>query len=1047
MSKTTRIYIVAFTAFIVLLCVYYLSFTFKVNSIEKNVAKIAEQSVKMEAPEKRYPGNRLLQYLYQDTIRQEQINFKNRYLDSIQNEKVFLGVTYKKAKEQQLNLGLDLQGGMSVVLQVSLRELLTSMSDNSKDPNFIKALDQAEKQMQTSQDDYITLFAKAFKEINPNGKLASLFATRQYADRINFNTSDKDVLKVIREESTSAVQRTYSIITSRIDQFGTKQPTVSLDLGRGRISVEIAGVDNPARVRKLLQATADLEFWETYKTNEIGNSLNKANDALKVVLDNEKSGDKVSSPLATNDNILTQGTTETKSNTTEVKDTAKDILGNLANKAKTDTSQEAKMEEYKNENPLFSVMYPSVDNNNRYTESPIIGYVRALDTATVNRYLSYPEVLDAFPRDIKFMYGMKPVGKEDDPNNKAKVYALYAIKMGSTDGEAPLDGAAITNSKKDIDQSGQVVVSMSMNHEGARTWSDLTKRNIGNFIAIAVDNQIVSAPVVNTQIDGGNSVIQGGFTQEEAQDLSNMLKIGKLPASAKIIEEELIGPSLGEASIKSGLLSLVVSIVLIFAFMMFFYSAAGLIASLMMILNLFLIIGLMAGLPFGFTLTLPGIAGLVLTLGMAVDANVIIYERIKEELHHGKTALAAMQDGFKHSLAAIIDGNLTTLITGLILGMVGMGPVTGFAVTLCIGIFTTLFTALLLTKVYVDFRAEQGKTYKFFTKQTEFFLKGKNIDFIGLRTKFYAFSGIIIVLGFISIFVRGFDLGVDFEGGREYRVRFEQPVNVSDVRNDLNAVIGDGTIVKQIGSSTQVKVTTKYMIHETSKEADDKAVQALYEGLKKYLPNVTLDNFKEVYLLSSTKVDPSVSVDFRNSSIMATVLSLIAIFLYILIRFRTMGYSIGAVVATLHDALIIIALFTLLHGILPFPLEVDQTFIAAILTIIGYSINDTVIIFDRLREYLKENPKSDMRTTMNAAINSTLSRTFNTAVTVFIVVIILFLFGGSVLKTFSFAMLIGVFFGVYSSIFIASGIMYDYETSRFNKKKEETVAIPNRKKK
>ncbi|HND46105.1 MAG TPA: protein translocase subunit SecF, partial [Chitinophagales bacterium] len=367
--------------------------------------------------------------------------------------------------------------------------------------------------------------------------------------------------------------------------------------------------------------------------------------------------------------------------------------------------------------------------------------------------------------------------------------------------------------------------------------------------------------------------------------------------------------------------------------------------------------------------------------------------------------------------------------------------------TLCIGIFTTLFTALLLTKVYVDFRAEQGKTYKFFTKQTEFFLKGKNIDFIGLRTKFYAFSGIIIVLGFISIFVRGFDLGVDFEGGREYRVRFEQPVNASDVRNDLNAVIGDGTIVKQIGSSTQIKVTTKYMIHETSKEADDKAVQALYEGLKKYLPNVTLDNFKEVYLLSSTKVDPSVSVDFRNSSIMATVLSLIAIFLYILIRFRTMGYSIGAVVATLHDALIIIALFTLLHGILPFPLEVDQTFIAAILTIIGYSINDTVIIFDRLREYLKENPKSDMRTTMNAAINSTLSRTFNTAVTVFIVVIILFLFGGSVLKTFSFAMLIGVFFGVYSSIFIASGIMYDYETSRFNKKKEETVAIPNRKKK
>lgn len=1042
MSKTTRIYIVAFTALIVLLCIYYLSFTFKVNSIEKNVAKIAEQTVKMDVPEKRYPDDKLLQYLYQDTIRQEQINFKNRYLDSIQYEKVFLGVTYKKAKEQQLNLGLDLQGGMSVVLQVSLRELLTSMSDNNKDPNFIKALDQAEKQMQSNQDDYITLFVKAYKEINPNGKLATLFSTRQYADRINFNTSDKDVLKIIREEATSAVQRTYSIITSRIDQFGTKQPTVSLDLNRGRISVEIAGVDNPARVRKLLQATADLEFWETYKTNQIGSSLNKANDVLKVILANEKE-DKTKSPLSTNDNILTQNTTET------AVDTAKDILGNLANKSsKADTSQEAKMEEYKNENPLFSVLYPSVDNNNRYTESPIVGYVRALDTAIVNQYLSYPEVMDAFPRDIKFMYGMKPVGKEDDPNNKTKVYALYAIRMGSTDGEAPLDGGAITNSKKDIDQSGQVVVSMQMNHEGARTWSDLTKRNINNFIAIAVDNQIVSAPVVNTQIDGGNSVIQGGFSQEEAQDLSNMLKIGKMPVSAKIIEEELIGPSLGEASITSGLLSLGVSIVLIFAFMMFFYSSGGLIASLMMILNLFLIIGLMAGLPFGFTLTLPGIAGLVLTLGMAVDANVIIYERIKEELHKGKTALAAMKDGFEHSMAAIIDGNLTTLITGLILGMVGMGPVTGFAVTLCIGIFTTLFTALLLTKVYVDFRAEKGKTYKFFTKQTEFFLKGYNIDFIGMRKITYAISGIIIVLGLISFFVRGFDLGVDFEGGREYRVRFEQPVNASDVRDDLNHVLGDGTIVKQIGSSTQVKITTKYLIHESSKEADDKVIKVMYDGLHKYLGHsITYDNFKEVYLLSSTKVDPSVSVDFRNSSIMATVLSLAAIFLYILIRFRTMGYSIGSVVATLHDALIVLAAFTLLHGILPFPLEVDQTFIAAILTVIGYSINDTVIIFDRLREYLKENPKADMKTTMNAAINSTLSRTFNTAVTVFIVVVILFFFGGSVLKAFSFAMLLGVTFGIYSSIFIASGIMYDYERTRKNKTSNQSVVVKNRRNK
>lgn len=1043
MSKSTRNYIIAFTTLIVLLCIYYLSFTFKVNSIERNVEKIAEQSVKMEAPEKKYPDNKLLQYLYQDTIRQEQINFKNRYLDSIQNEKVFLGSTYKKAKEQQLNLGLDLQGGMSVVLQVSLRELLQSMSDNNKDPNFIKALDLADKEMQTSQDDYITLFTKNYKNIEPNGKLATFFATRQYAERIKFNTSDKDVIAIIREEASSAIQRTYSIITSRIDQFGTKQPTVSLDLNRARITVEIAGVDNPARVRKLLQATADLEFWETYKTNQIGNSLNKANDVLKVILAKEKP-EATKDTLLSKDNILTQ-TVDNK--TTAKKDTTKDILGNVG-QTKTDTSQEAKMEEYKNENPLFSVMYPSVDNNNRYTESPIVGYVRALDTAIVNQYLGYQEVLDVFPRDIAFMYSMKPVGDQNDPKNKTKIYALYAIKKGSSDGEAPLDGGAITNSKKDIDQSGQVVVNMQMNSDGARTWSDLTKRNVGNFIAIAVDNQIVSAPVVNTQIDGGNSVIQGGFTQEEAQDLSNMLKIGKLPASAKIIEEELVGPSLGAASIKSGLLSLVASIVLIFAYMIFFYSSGGLIASLMMILNLFLIIGLMAGLPFGFTLTLPGIAGLVLTLGMAVDANVIIYERIKEEIHLGKPALKAVQDGFQHSISAIIDGNLTTLLTGLILGFVGMGPITGFAVTLCIGIFTTLFTALLLTKVYVDYRAEKGKVYQFYTKQTEFFLKGTNIDFLGMRKYAYIFSSVILVAGLISFFVRGFDLGVDFEGGREYRIRFEQPVNTNDIREQLNDVLGDGTIVKQFGSSNQVKVTTKYKIHETSKEADENVVETIYKGLKSKIPaNVTFDNFKEVYILSSTKVDPSVSVDFRNSAIMATILSLLGIFLYILIRFRTVGYSLGAVVATLHDALVVIALFTIMHGFLPFPLEVDQTFVAAILTIIGYSVNDTVIIFDRLREYLRDNPKSDMKQTMNNAINSTLSRTFNTSVTVLIVVIILFFFGGSVLKAFSFSMIVGVVFGVYSSVFIASSVMYDYEKNRKPKSVSETTTAKNIKKK
>jgi SecD/SecF fusion protein len=1038
MSKGTRIFIVAFTSLIVLLCIYYLSFTFKVNSIEKEAIKIAEQKVKMDNPKSRYPNNELMQFLYEDTVRQERVNYKNRYLDSIQNEKVYLGSTYKQAKEQQLNLGLDLQGGMSVVLQVSLKELLMSMSDDNRDPNFIKALEQAELQMQSSQDDYISLFENAYKKLNPNGKLAPIFATRQYTDRIKFTSSDNDVLKVIREEAASAIQRTYSIITSRIDQFGTKQPTVTLDPNKARITVEIAGVDNPARVRKLLQATANLEFWETYKANQIGNSLNKANDALKVVLGNQKSTTKDTTKNLL-DNILESSTT--------VKDTAKDILGNVGKTKKVDTSQAAKIEEYKTENPLFSIMMPSVDNNNRYSESPMVGYVRALDTALLNQYLSYPEVLDAFPKDIAFMYSLKPLGDQDDPKNKVKFFGVYAIKKGSTDGDAPLDGSAVTDSRKDIDQSGQVVVNMQMNGEGARTWSDLTKRNVGNFVAIAVDNQIVSAPIVNTQIDGGNSVIQGGFTQEEAQDLSNMLKIGKLPASAKIIEEELVGPSLGEQSIRAGLIALGASILLIFIFMMVFYSSGGLIASLMMILNLFLIIGLMAGLPFGFTLTLPGIAGLVLTLGMAVDANVIIYERIKEEIRAGKTLIASMQDGFKHSLAAIIDGNITTLITGLILGIIGMGPITGFAVTLCIGILTTLFTAVLLTKLFVDFQADRGKTYNYVTSYTQNFLQGHNFDFIGKRKISYIISSTVIVLGIISMFTKGFDLGIDFEGGREYRVRFEKPVNSSEIRNELDKVLGNGTVVKQFGAANQVKVTTKYLIKKNNKETDEKVEKAVYNGLKKYLGNTTYENFKIANVLSSTKVDPSISVDFRNSSIKATIFSLIAIFIYILIRFRKYGYSVGAVAATLHDALIVVCLFSILHGILPFPLEVDQTFIAAILTIIGYSINDTVIIFDRLREYLSENPKANMKDTMNAAINSTLSRTFNTAFTVFIVVFILFLFGGSVLKAFSFAMLLGVVVGIYSSVFIASPIMYDLDKGKSLGSHAPEVTVHHKKKK
>ncbi len=1026
MGKGTRTALVILTALVVLICIYCLSFTFKVNSIENNAVALAEKNISMQDPATRYPGNQLAQFLYEDSVHQMRIVYKNRYLDSVANEKVYLWNTYKACKEQQLNLGLDLQGGMSVVLQVSLTELLQSLSDNSRDPKFREALTLAEQRMITSNDDYITLFIKAFKELKPNDKLSSVFATRNNKDDITFESSDNDVEKFIRKQSTDAINRTYSIIQSRIDQFGTKQPTVTLEPNKGRITVEIAGVDNPARVRKLLQATANLEFWETYKATEIAKSINDANTALKNYLDTQKDLGKDSSVQTKAKNLLDDNNDETDSAAVNPLSGSK--------KTQKDTSKAKKIEEFKNENPLFAVLQPAVDEQNRFQESPVIGYVSALDTATLTGYLNNPDVRSTFPKDAEFLLSAKPFG------DKQKFYSIYVIKKNTNNGNAPLDGSVVTQARQDYDQNGQVVVSMQMNTLGGKTWRDLTRKNVGSHIAIVLDKQVYSAPVVNGEIDGGNSQISGGFDVQEAVDLANVLKTGKLPASARIIEEELVGPSLGKQSINAGLISMVVSFILVVIFMIFFYSSAGVVANLVLLLNLFMIIGLMAG--FSSTLTLPGIAGIVLTLGMAVDANVIIYERIKEELREGKGFVVSVEEGFKHSLAAILDGNITTFLTAAILFFVGLGPVKGFAVTLMIGIGTTLFTAVLLTKIIVDKRMEKGKTLNYFTPFTKNFLQGKNFDFIGKRKITYAISSIFIIIGFISFFTKGFELGIDFKGGREYKVRFEKPVNTNDVREALNETLGNGTVVKQFGSANQVKITTSYLIKKTGKEVDGQVEAAVYKGLSKFIPNTSLETFKRVNLMSFTKVDPTMTGDFKRSSILATIFSLIVVFIYLLVRFRRYGYSVGAVAATAHDAFVVLALFSIFHGILPFALEIDQTFIAALLTVIGYSLNDTVIIFDRLREYLKLRPNAVMKDTMNAAINSTLSRTFNTAFTVFIVVFILFLFGGSVLKGFSFAMLIGVIVGIYSSVFIASPIMYDLD-----KDHDKYVAAETKKKK
>lgn len=1029
MGKGTRSALVILTTLVVLICIYCLSFTFKVNSIESKAVALAEKSVPMDNLEQRYPGNQLAQFLYEDSVQQSRIAFKNRYLDSISNEKVFLWNTYKMCKEQQLNLGLDLQGGMSVVLQVSLKELMQSLSDNNRDPKFNKALDIAEQRMAASSDDYLTLFFKAYNELDPNGKLATFFATRNSKDdKITYESTNTEVESYIRKQAGDAINTTYNILHSRIDQFGTKEPTIRLDAARGRITVEIAGVDNPARVRRLLQATANLEFWETYKATEIAKSINDANTALKNYLDTQKDLGKDSSALSTAKNLLNGGTDSS---------TAVNPLSGKKD-TKADTSKAKKFEQFKNENPLFAVLQPAVDNNNQFQASPVIGYVSVLDTAKLREYLNAPDVRAVFPKDIDFMYSAKSFG------DKQKFFTLYAIKKNTNNGSAPLDGSVITQARQDYDQNGQVTVSMQMNTVGARTWRDLTRKNVGNNIAIVLDNQVYSAPNVNGEIDGGNSQISGGFDVQEATDLANVLKTGKLPASARIIEEVLVGPSLGKQAINAGLISLAVSFILIVLFMIFFYSSAGIVADLVLLLNLFMIVGLMAG--FGSTLTLPGLAGLVLTLGIAVDANVIIYERVKEELRLGKGLLNAAEEGFKHSLPAILDGNITTLLTGIILAWIGVGPVKGFAITLIIGILTTLFTALLLSRIIIENRLEKGKELSFQTNWTKNFLQGYNFDFIGKRKITYTISSVIILIGLISFVTRGFEMGIDFKGGREYKVRFEKPVNTSEVSEALSTTLGDGTIVKQFGSANQVKITTSYLIDKPGKEIDNKVETAVFDGLKKFLPNTSFETFKRVNEMSSSKVDPTISVDFRNSSILATIFSLVVIFIYILIRFKKKGYSIGAIAATAHDAFIVLALFSILHGFVPFAMEVDATFIAALLTVIGYSLNDTVIIFDRLREYLKLKPTADMQETMNAAINSTLSRTFNTAFTVFIVVFILFLFGGSSLKAFSLAMLIGVVVGAYSSVFIASPIMYDLDKDH-DKYKHQASTKPTPKKK
>lgn len=977
---------VKFIAFaLTLVCIYQLSFTYVTKQEEKKAKAFAKGDSKKEF----------------------------RYLDSISTETVynFLWIrkyTYKDCKEREINLGLDLKGGMNVTLEVSVVDLIRSLSNYSTDPSFLQALQQAEK-MDPSKD-FIVRFGEAFEKIAPNAKLAAIFSTRELRDKISFNSTNKEVLALISNEAEGAINNTFNILRTRIDKFGVTQPNIQQLENSGRILVELPGVKEPERVRKLLQGTANLEFWETYENSEVYPLLEQANAKIKEIKDAELKLKETSSSTAV-------------AQKNEVKSTEKgdELVKMLKEKEGKDSTLANK--DVANNYPLFSILYPSIDpRSGQVMGSAMVGRAHYKDTARINEYLNLPQVKSLFPRDIRLLWGVKAEDKEES------IYWLYAIKSNNNR-KAPLDGAVITDARDEIsDQKGGAEVTMAMNAEGSKVWARLTAANKGRCIAIVMDNYVYSAPTVQDEIRGGRSQITGNFTINEAKDLANVLKSGKLPAPAKIIQEEVVGPSLGKESINMGMISFIIAFLVVLAYMAFFYSQAGWVANVALIANLFFLFGVLASL--GAVLTLPGIAGIVLTMGMAVDANVIIYERVKEELRAGKGARLALADGFKNALSAIIDGNLTTIITGIVLFIFGSGPIQGFATTLIIGILTSLFSAILISRLIFEWMLSRNIEIRFDTKLTRNFLANVNIDFIGIRKKLYVVSIAIIAIGIISLFYKGLNYGIDFTGGRTYIVRFDKDVKVADVRQSLTKEFGDAPEVKTFGSANQVKITTKFMIDKNDESVDSLIEGKIFNGLKSYYPQtLTFEEFgtsnQNTGILSSQKVGPTIAEDIKLGAVLSLVFALLSIFIYIAIRFKNWQWGMGGVISLFHDSLIVISMYSIFYGLLPFNLEVDQAFIAAILTVIGYSINDSVIIFDRIREYRTIHPKWDLKDSINGAINHTLSRTFNTSMTTIVVLVVIFIFGGDVLRGFIFALLVGIGVGTYSSVFNATPLAYD----------------------
>ena len=997
-----------FAVLLTLVCLFYLSFSFVT----------------------RYYNNKAAEYAGGDPSKE------SLYLDSLSTQKVWLGYTLKQCREMEISLGLDLKGGMNVVLELNVADVIRSLSNNNQDENFNKALDLAYARQATSQKDFIDLFAEEYKNLDNGARLSAIFSTFELKDKITPQSTDAQVVSVLKDELKSAIDNSFNVLRTRIDRFGVVSPNIQRLETAGRILVELPGVKEPERVRKLLQGSANLEFWETYQLPEVYQQLVAADNVLATVL--KEHNDEAA--VTETETVSAEGTettaTETVTDNAAATSEADSLLQQIA-QDKPEAQANQSMEEFAKQHPLFALLQIN-QYNGQLGRGAAVGVANVRDIPKINEYLAMKQVKDVLPRNLSLKWGVKAI------DEKEQFFELYAIKVTNRDGTPALGGDVVTDANADfVQQAGrsEQQVSMAMNAEGAKAWARLTKENIGKAIAIVLDDMVYSAPNVNDEITGGRSQITGHFTPEEAKDLANVLKSGKMAASVHIVQEDVVGPSLGQEAISSGVISFALALILLMIYMCAFYGIIpGLIADGALVLNIFFTMGILAS--FQAVLTLPGIAGMVLTLGMAVDANVLIYERTKEELRAGKSLSKAIADAYSNAFSAIFDSNLTSIITGVVLFYFGTGPIRGFATTMIIGLFASFLTAVFLTRMVYEalLAKDKLKNVTFVTSITKDLLTNPKINFLGARKTGYLIPAGIVLLGAISMMTIGLNNGIDFTGGRNYIVRFAQDVKTDEVRNMLDEKLDGAVSVITIGTPDQVRVSTNYKIDDADPAVDQEIESLLFEGVKPLLPEgTTLDQFTTTYIQSSQKVGPSMADDIKNSAIMAVIFAMFCMAAYILLRFRDWSFSVGAFASVAVTTLCIISFYTLLWKVLPFSMEVDQTFIAAILTIIGYSINDTVVVFDRIRETIGLYPKRDRYQVINDALNSTLSRTFNTSLTTLVVVLCIFILGGSTIRSFTFAILLGIIVGTYSTLFVATPIAYEIQKRKINKKAAEAA--------